>query len=108
VVDYDTVCLAEPALDLGQFTASLAVAVRKADAAAGRTHGSGDDLGSAFLREYVRRSGRTDPDELFARVATYRTVALARLAVRSWCRLKPDRLRPALALLDGSSRLPVP
>jgi hypothetical protein len=32
-------------------------------------------------------------------------VELTRLAVRSWCRLRPERLRPALALLDEPSTL---
>ena len=35
LVDFDTVCLAEPALDLGRFTGHLAAAVRRAPGAAG-------------------------------------------------------------------------
>jgi aminoglycoside phosphotransferase (APT) family kinase protein len=108
VVDFDTVCLAEPALDLGQFTARLAAAVRAAEDAAGRTHAGEADLGSQFLREYVRVSGCGDPEGLFARVEVYRTVSLARLAVRSWCQLKPRRLRSTLALLDEPQRSRVP
>jgi aminoglycoside phosphotransferase (APT) family kinase protein len=107
LVDFDTVCFAEPALDLGQFTGHLAVAVRQAQDAAGVTHDCGEDLGSAFLREYLRLSG-SDPDALLSRVAAYETVALARIAVRSWCQLKPQRLRPALALLDEPQRIRVP
>jgi ABC-type multidrug transport system fused ATPase/permease subunit len=107
LVDFDTVCLAEPALDLGQFTAHLAVAVRTAQDAAGGTPDGAEDLGSAFLREYLRHSPGSDPDVLFPRVAAYRTVALARLAVRSWCQLKPWRLRPTLALLDEPQRIHV-
>jgi ABC-type multidrug transport system fused ATPase/permease subunit len=108
LVDFDTVCLAEPAMDLGQFTGHLAVAVRRAQDAAGVTHDGGEDLGSAFLREYLRLSGSSDPDVLLARVAAYRMVALARLAVRSWCQLKPQRLRLAVALLDPAQRIRVP
>jgi ABC-type multidrug transport system fused ATPase/permease subunit len=104
VVDFDTVCLAEPALDLGQFTGHLAVAVRAAQDAAGTTTHADDDLGSEFLREYVRRSDCSDPDTLLDRVGAYRTVSLARLAVRSWCQLKPQRLRPTLAVLDERQR----
>jgi ABC-type multidrug transport system fused ATPase/permease subunit len=103
LVDFDTVCLAEPALDLGQFTAHLAVTARKAAEAAGVAGDSAEDLGQAFLREYVRLRGGGD-GELLARVAAYRTVALARLAVRSWCQLKPERLRSSLALLDEGRR----
>ncbi|MET0764722.1 MAG: ABC transporter transmembrane domain-containing protein [Blastococcus sp.] len=100
VVDFDTVCLAEPALDLGQFTGALAVAVRRARDAAGADRNGGQDLGSAFLREYVRLHGSSDPAALLARVTAYRTVALARLAVRKWCQLKPHRVRTVLGVLD--------
>jgi hypothetical protein len=67
-----------------------------------------EDLGSAFLREYLRLNGSGDPDALLARVGAYRTVALARLAVESWCRLKPQRLQTVLELLDAPRRVRVP
>ncbi|HEV7187230.1 MAG TPA: ABC transporter transmembrane domain-containing protein [Blastococcus sp.] len=108
LVDFDAVCLAEPALDLGHFAAHLAVAVRRAWEGPGGTDADGGALESAFLREYLRVSGTGDPDVLLARVAAHRTVALARLAVRSWCQLKPQRLRPVLALLDEPIRIRVP
>jgi Phosphotransferase enzyme family len=109
LVDFDTVCLAEPALDLGQFTASLAVTERAAEDAAGTSRGGGSrGLGAAFLREYADQSGSSHPDGLLPRVDAYRTVALARLAVRSWCQLKPRRLRHTLALLDEPQRVRVP
>ena len=89
-------CRAEPALDLGQFTAHLAVA----GPGPGGVHRPGPaGLEGVFLREYLR-SGSGDPDGLFPRVAAHRTVALARLAVRRWCRLEPRGLRPVLAVLD--------
>jgi aminoglycoside phosphotransferase (APT) family kinase protein len=96
LVNFDQVCLAEPALDLGQFTGHLAAA------------GAGEELGSAFLREYAALDGRGDAEELLARVAAYRTVALVRLAVHRWSRLQPDRLRPVLALLREPQRTRVP
>jgi hypothetical protein len=99
------VCHAEPALDLGQFTGHLALAVRKGTAASTRSSDEGDDLASAFLREYVRLSGSPDPAALFARVGGYRTLALVRSAARSWCRLKPERLRATLAALDERPRI---
>jgi ABC-type multidrug transport system fused ATPase/permease subunit len=108
LVDFDTVCISEPALDLGQFTGHLAVAVRRAQDTAEVSHDSGEDVGSAFLREYLRLAAGSDPDVLLARVAAYRTVALARLAVRSWCQLKPQRLRPTLDVLDEPQRIRVP
>ena len=107
LVDFDTVCLAEPALDLGSFTAHLAAAVRKAQDAAGMAPSADQDLGSAFVDEYLRLTG-SDRDVLPARVAAHRAVALARLAVRSWCRLKPERLRTVMALLETPQRSRVP
>jgi ABC-type multidrug transport system fused ATPase/permease subunit len=100
LVDFDAVCLAEPALDLGQFTAHLAVAVRRAGDGTGASPNGGEDLAAVFLREYLRLSDSNGTDLLLGRVAAYRTVALARLAVRSWCQVKPERLRSTLALLD--------
>jgi hypothetical protein len=108
VVNFDRVCLAEPALDLGQFAAHLAASAPGPVDPARRAQDGGEDLESAFLDEYLRHSGGTDPDDLLARVAAYRTVALARLAVRKWCQLKPDRLRPVLALLEEPQRSRVP
>jgi aminoglycoside phosphotransferase (APT) family kinase protein len=109
LVDFDTMCLAEPALDLGQFTARLAVSARSAARDAGEPdRGGGGDLEAAFCREYARRSGTGDPEMLLARTAAYRTLTLTRLAVQSWCRLKPERLRPVLALLDARQRVRVP
>ena len=107
LVDFDAVCLAEPALDLGRFTGRLSVMVRMAEDAAGGGAHEDEDVAFAFLREYLRASGSDEPDVLLARVAAYRSVALARLAVRSWCQLKPQRLRPALALLDEARRVGV-
>jgi hypothetical protein len=108
LVDFDAVCLAEPALDLGQFTAFLAVAVRKAEDAAGLTTHRGEDLASTFLGEYLRQSESPDADLLLGRVAAHRTLALTRLAVRSWRQAKPDRLRATLALLDETRRVSPP
>jgi hypothetical protein len=99
-------CLAEPAQDLGSFTGHLAVAVRKGREGAGDPDGP-EHLGSAFLDEYLRVNGGGDPDALLARVAAHRTVALTRLAVRSWCRLKPQRLQTVLTLLDAPPRVRV-
>ena len=108
LVDFDTMCLAEPALDLGEFTARLAVAVSGPRGPAGVTSDGAADLERAFLQEYLRQSGSSDSDVLLTRVGAYRTVALTRLAVRRWCRLQPQRLRPVLALLDRREAVRVP
>ena len=108
LVDFDTVCLAEPAFDLGRFTGHLAATVRRSPGH-GDAHPDGNgQLEGLFLREYLDASSAHDEDTLLPRVAAYRTVALVRLAVRSWCKLKPERLRPLLALLDERMRIGVP
>src|SRR4051794_27533681 len=107
LVGFDAVCLGEPALDLGQFTARLAAAVAESRDPAVNARHSDEDLGAAFLRNYLHRRDSSDPDVLLARVAAYRVVALARLAVRRWCQLQPQRLRPVLALLDEPPRIRV-
>jgi ABC-type multidrug transport system fused ATPase/permease subunit len=106
LVDFDAVCLAEPALDLGEFTAHLAVAGSRQPSPARLAQNGGTDLGSVLLREYAHLRGG-DADVLRARIAAYRTVALVRLAIRSWCGLKPQRLRPVLARLDEPQRMHV-
>jgi hypothetical protein len=100
LVDFDAVCLAEPALDLGRFTADLAVA-------GSRRPGAAPDLTAGFLSEYLRSSGGGNRDELLDRVAAFRTVALTRLAVDRWRRLEPHRVRPVLDLLDQPQPLGV-
>ena len=106
LVDFDTVCLAEPALDLGQFTGHLAAAVRRSRRPRGRApRRRRGPRGPRSSVSTCDASPRSDPDALLARVAAYRTVTLARLAVRSWCQLKPQRLRPVLALLDEPPRI---
>jgi hypothetical protein len=104
VVDFDTVCLAEPALDLGRFTADLALAGARRPVATGDTAA---DLSTGFLREYLRFSDGGDRDELLDRVAAYRTVALTRLAVDRWRRIQPQDVRPVLELLDQPEPLGV-
>ncbi len=108
LVDFDTVCLAEPAFDLGRFTGHLAATVRRSPRHGEATPDRDGQLEGLFLREYLDASSTLDPDTLLPRVAAYRTVALVRLAVRSWCKLKPERLRPLLALLDEPTPIGVP
>jgi hypothetical protein len=108
LVDFDTMCLAEPALDLGRFTAHLAVAGPGPWDPGARRHDGGEALEDTFIRGYLRVNGCSDPDVLLTRIAAYRTVALASLAVRRWCQLKPQRLRPVLAVLDERQRARVP
>lgn len=104
LVDFDTACQAEPALDLGQFTAHLRVACRKAERRAGVAPTDlADRLCEGFLETYSQSTpsgpapaGRPMDD----RIEAYELVSLLRLAVHSWQKLKPDRLGDALSVIE--------
>ncbi len=110
LVDFDTVCQAEPALDLGQFLAYLRVAAHKARRAA--TPGAapiGEQLGEHFLSAYVAAAGDhlEDAERLRIRASVYEIVSLMRMALHSWQQIKPARLENALAVLEEAlARLP--
>lgn len=105
LLDFDTMCLAEPALDLGQFCAYLRVACRKA---ASKSSGGpdasieasiGDVLSERFLGTYVLE-GRSDAgDRVVARAAAYEAASLVRMALHSWHQLKAARTSHIIAVL---------
>jgi Phosphotransferase enzyme family len=97
LVDFDTVCQAEAALDLGQFLAYLRMAVRKARGGAERL---ADELADRFLATYADRAGVADVRPLARRVRVYELLSLVRLAFHSWQKLKPGRLATVVAVLD--------
>ena len=99
IVDLGHACTGEPALDVGQFVGHLAVTTRKARAAGRRPAESAEEPERTFLEAYLA-ADPSGADALLSRVAAYRQVALARLALGSWCQLKPDRLAHALDVLD--------
>jgi ABC-type multidrug transport system fused ATPase/permease subunit len=100
IFDVDAVCAAEPALDLGRALAHLAVVVGKAaGAGADDTPARALELERVVLREYLNTRPNIDKENLMARVAAYRALALLGDAVRSWAQLKPQRVRLALTLL---------
>ncbi|HEV8653599.1 MAG TPA: phosphotransferase [Actinomycetes bacterium] len=101
LVDFDTVCQAEPALDLGQFLAYLAVAARKARTPDGPGPGASlaGQLGARFLDAYAEAAG-ADRAELLDRAAVYEMVSLLRLAFHSWQKLKRSRLEHVVDVLD--------
>jgi hypothetical protein len=109
LVDFDGVCRAEPALDLGHFLAYLRFAVVKAAATRTAEHAALEDrLATMFLDGYHEASGaRCGRDALDARVATYEAVSLVRLALHAWQKLKPTRLARIVTVLDQRlARLP--
>ncbi len=103
LVDFDTSCEAEPALDLGQFLAYVRLAVRKAErhtASGGEL--AADELCNQFLNAYLRIAGYHGPaaDQLRARVAVYEIISLLRIAQHSWQKMKGSRLEIVADLLE--------
>ncbi|MEO7908161.1 MAG: phosphotransferase, partial [Roseiflexaceae bacterium] len=110
LVDFDTVCQAEPALDLGQFLAYLRAAAHKARKAAspGATP-IGVQLGEHFLDSYIAAASEQieDAERLRIRASVYEVVSLMRMALHSWQQLKATRLENAIAVLkEAMERLP--
>jgi thiamine kinase-like enzyme len=103
LVDFDTVCQAEPALDLGQFLAYQRLAILK-DQRSDRPLPAAEAMGltSRFLDTYIDTlaGSREDVAALRARVQLYETLMLLRLAIHSWQKLKVSRLAHALTLLE--------
>lgn len=100
VVDLDTLCWADPALDLGRFLAHLELRAAKfgGDAAVGLV----EDLTGAFLAGYCEETtGMADPVTMADRIAFYRATTLARSALHACRQLKDHRLELALSLLDS-------
>ena len=107
LIDFDTVCQAEPALDLGQFLAYLRLAACKAGGAAS-TDGNetSERVCARFLEAYMNACGYApeERDRLQARVRLYEMVSLLRLVFHSWRKFKSARL--ALAVVLVLERLP--
>ncbi len=106
LVDVDTLCLAEPALDLGRFLAYLhVIGVR-------RSRGAWPllaHLTAVFLESYLDASpssggavpGRDGRRVFRERTAAYRALALARLGASACRQLKDDRLAAVVDVLDA-------
>jgi hypothetical protein len=102
LVDFDTVCRAEPALDLGQFLAYQRLAILKDQRpdAPVSAHDV-EQLCAHFFNAYcAARSQPGDLSQLRARAAVYELLMLLRLAIHSWQKLKVSRLEHTLTLLE--------
>lgn len=91
VLDFDRLCVAEPAFDLGRFLAYLRVALAKVG------NPAGDPWATRFLEAYAnagREPGQPD------RVEVYTVISLVRMAAHSWQQLKTARLQLAIAVLE--------
>lgn len=103
LVDFDTVCQAEPALDLGQFLAYLRLAAHKAHKQSATVAPLAvDELCEYFINSYLRAAGYAAPlaQQLRERVAVYEIISLMRIALHSWQKLKGNRLELVLELLE--------
>ncbi|GIV96825.1 MAG: hypothetical protein KatS3mg057_1482 [Herpetosiphonaceae bacterium] len=100
LIDFETFCQAEPALDLGRFLAYLRLSLCKAYGPAAFRRS--EQLTEHFLKGYLAALGerRVDAELLRVRVSIYEVVSLLRVALHSWQQFKSDRLQLAIAVLE--------
>jgi Ser/Thr protein kinase RdoA (MazF antagonist) len=104
LVDFDDVCQAEPARDLGSFLGYLRLTARKADA--GAADAFVQSLRDRFVATYVTACrGSVEPEWLLPRVALYEASSLLHLSVASWLKFNRERLAHALASLASLEAL---
>jgi Phosphotransferase enzyme family len=104
LIDFDDVCHAEPALDLGQFCAYVLVAADKAAARGSAPNGFGAGLRTRFVERYVAEAGLPDAGAVMARTLLYERLSLLRMALRGWRQLKPARVLTALGVQESQDQ----
>lgn len=103
LVDFDSVCQAEPAQDLGHYLAYLRLNILKdQDLAFAIPAEAIDRLCDLFLDAYMEatRGWIADEEQLRGRVWLYELISLIRLTLHSWEKMKGSRLRQTLLLLE--------
>ena len=103
LVDFDTICQAERAQDLGHYLAYQRLNIIKdQDPNAPFPQEAIERLCALFLDTYIEVSKAWIPDEalLRGRVAIYELISLIRLALHSWEKMKGSRLKQTLPLLE--------
>ena len=103
LVDFDTMCQAEPAQDLGHYLAYQRLNIIKdQDPNFPFAPETIEHLCAIFLDTYIATAKAWIPDEelLRGRVAIYELVSLIRLALHSWEKMKGSRLKQTMALLE--------
>lgn len=103
LVDFDTICQAEPALDLGQFIAYQRLTILKEqNPEQPFSTEATEALCASFLDAYglATHDWMKDEAALRARVLAYEVVTLIRYGVHSWQKLKGSRLELTLNLLE--------
>ena len=102
LVDFDAICQAEPALDLGKFLAHLRAHAQLIQPRASVSSPLAEELAEQFLRAYVSAAGDHLEDEqrLRLRTALYEAIALLRLALRAHQDLDERRIQVTTSLLE--------
>jgi hypothetical protein len=103
LVDFDTMCQAEPAQDLGHYLAYQRLNIIKdQDPNAPFAPEAIERLCALFLHTYIDISKSWIADEglLRGRVAIYELISLIRLTLHSWEKMKGSRLKQTIPLLE--------
>jgi len=103
LVDFDTMCQAEPAQDLGHYLAYQRLNIIKdQDPNSPFPPEAIEHLCAIFLDTYIDVSKAWIVDEalLRGRVAIYELISLIRLTLHSWEKMKGSRLKQTLSLLE--------
>jgi Ser/Thr protein kinase RdoA (MazF antagonist) len=102
LVDFDTLCQAETARDIGHYLAHLRVAALRACRRVRHPSEAvnADRLRQRFIDAYLDAAPDGPVAQLRERVELYEMVSLIRLAVHSWQKFKADRLREVIAILE--------
>jgi hypothetical protein len=98
VVDFDTVCWSEGAMDLGRFLAQLDLVVTK-DCGQSAEHVR-HQLADSFVAGYTDSAGVPVTDEFLDRIDLFRSLSLASTALHACRQLKERRLSLAMSLLS--------
>jgi len=107
-IDFDSFCQAEPALDLSLFlrrTKDIALGALEQDGVAlddpmrARLLAQADAICEIFLSEYERHVPISR-----LRVALWETLDLLTLVLHSWTKVKPERLKNAMFMLEQQLR----
>jgi len=107
-VDFDSVCQAEPALDVGQFLAYLRMACMKPAGTTAREASTlANQLSRRFLTAYLTATGnRWDTAHLVERSSIYKVVSLLRRTIHSWMKFKTRRVEAAISALQEETSAP--
>lgn len=103
LVDFDTMCQAEPAQDLGHYLAYQRLNIIKdQDPNFPFPQETIEHFCAIFLDTYIEVAKDWIPDEalLRGRVAIYELISLIRLTLHSWEKMKGSRLKQTMVLLE--------